>query len=123
MSTQANTTTRQNNTRARGTRSILLPTSREFDHRRWSATLGARREMRHGCRGRAYLFRILCAQAAAAKSEDELANVLPQRQAAIRDHISYVRAVALEAIPEAFDQSVKSRFMHNVQWILRVNCR
>lgn len=46
--------------------------------------------------------RILCAQVAAAKSEAEFAKILPELQAAIRDHVSYVRAVAVEAIPEAF---------------------
>ena len=44
----------------------------------------------------------LCAQAIAAKSQAELDLILPQLQAAIRDHIRYLRAVAVEAIPEAF---------------------
>ncbi len=53
---------------------------------------------------------LCCIAQAAAKSEEELANVLPQLQAAIRDHISYVRAIAVEAIPEAFgDESKKVR--------------
>jgi hypothetical protein len=46
--------------------------------------------------------RELCAQAVAAKTEAELGVVLPQLQAAIRDHIRRLRAVAVEAIPEAF---------------------
>ena len=48
------------------------------------------------------LVRKLCAQAVAAKTEAELHVVLPQLQAAIRDHIRYVRAIAVEVIPEAF---------------------
>ena len=46
--------------------------------------------------------RELCAQAVAAKTEAELRVVLPQLQAAIRDHIRYLRAIAVEVIPEAF---------------------
>ena len=46
--------------------------------------------------------RELCAQVAAAKTETELRVVLPQLQAAIHDHILYLRAIALEVIPEAF---------------------
>jgi hypothetical protein len=46
--------------------------------------------------------RELCAQAVAAKTETELLVVLPQLQAAIRDHIRYLRALAAEVIPEAF---------------------
>jgi hypothetical protein len=46
--------------------------------------------------------RELCAQAVAAKTEADLGIVLPQLQAAIRDHILYLRAIALDAIPEAF---------------------
>jgi hypothetical protein len=44
----------------------------------------------------------LCAQAIAAKNQAELEIILPQLQAAIRDHIRYLRAIAAEAIPEAF---------------------
>jgi hypothetical protein len=44
----------------------------------------------------------LCAQAIAAKSQAELDLILPKLQAAIRDHLRYVRAIAVEAIPEAF---------------------
>jgi hypothetical protein len=44
----------------------------------------------------------LCAQAIAAKSQAELDLILPKLQAAIQDHLRYVRAIAVEAIPEAF---------------------
>lgn len=46
--------------------------------------------------------RELCAQVAAAKTEAELRVILPQLQAAIQDHISYLRAIAVEVIPEIF---------------------
>lgn len=46
--------------------------------------------------------RDLCAQAAAAKSQADLDIILPQLQAAIGEHIRYVRAIAADAIPEAF---------------------
>jgi hypothetical protein len=46
--------------------------------------------------------RELCAQVAAAKSEAEVNVILPQLQAAIHDHIRYLRALAVEMIPEAF---------------------
>jgi hypothetical protein len=46
--------------------------------------------------------RQLCAQAIAAKSDAELEIILPQLRAAIRDHIRYMRAIALEVVPEAF---------------------
>jgi hypothetical protein len=46
--------------------------------------------------------RSLCDQAIAAKSQSQLDAILPELQAAIRDHIRYVRTVALETIPEAF---------------------
>ncbi len=52
--------------------------------------------------------RILCAQAVAAESEAEFRIVLPQLQIAIRDHISYLRAIAVEAIPEAFRNDANS---------------
>ncbi len=50
----------------------------------------------------------LCAQAIAAKSQAELDLILPKLQAAIRDHIRYVRAIALETIPEAFGKDSKA---------------
>jgi hypothetical protein len=46
--------------------------------------------------------RDLCAQVAAAKTEAEVNVILPQVQAAILDHIRYLRAIAVEAIPEEF---------------------
>jgi hypothetical protein len=49
--------------------------------------------------------RLLTDQAVAAKSHDELDTILPDLRAAIRDHIRYIRAVAVETIPEAFGKS------------------
>ena len=46
--------------------------------------------------------RVLCDQAIAAKTQAELDAVLPALKAAIRDHIRYLRAIAIEVIPEAF---------------------
>ena len=46
--------------------------------------------------------RLLCDRAIAAKSQAELDAILPELRAAIRDHIRYVRAVALETIPKVF---------------------
>jgi len=46
--------------------------------------------------------RALCFQVTAAKTAAEIRALLPQLQAAIHDHIEYLRAVAIEAIPEAF---------------------
>ena len=46
--------------------------------------------------------RELCFQVTAAKTEAEIGALLPQLQAAIHDHINYLRAVAIEVIPEAF---------------------
>jgi predicted DNA-binding transcriptional regulator YafY len=50
----------------------------------------------------------LCAQAIAAKSEPELRSILPQLRQAIRDHIRYCRALAVEVIPEAFGGDSKA---------------
>jgi hypothetical protein len=52
--------------------------------------------------------RELCAQAVAAKTEAEMRVVLPQLQAAISDQIRYVRAIAVEVIPEAFGNDGKA---------------
>ena len=52
--------------------------------------------------------RDLCAQAVAAKSEAELDAIMPELQAAIRDHIRYLRAIALETVPEAFRNQSKT---------------
>jgi hypothetical protein len=46
--------------------------------------------------------RLLCERAVAATTQTELDAILPDLRAAIRDHIRYVRAIALETIPEAF---------------------
>ncbi len=46
--------------------------------------------------------RILCDRAISAKTRAELDVILPELKAAIRDHIGYVRALAVETIPEAF---------------------
>lgn len=46
--------------------------------------------------------RLLCNEAIAARTQAELDSVLPELRAAIRDHIRYVRTIALETIPEAF---------------------
>ena len=46
--------------------------------------------------------RTLCFQVTAAKTDAEIRALLPQLQAAIHDHIDYLRAVAIEVIPEAF---------------------
>ena len=55
--------------------------------------------------------RILCDRAIATKTQVELDAVLPELQAAIRDHIRYVRAIALETIPEAFPSSERLRVL------------
>jgi len=44
----------------------------------------------------------LCFQVTAAKTDAEIRALLPQLQAAVHDHIDYLRAVATEVIPEAF---------------------
>jgi hypothetical protein len=46
--------------------------------------------------------RALCQQVAAAKTQAELDILLPALQAAIRDHISYLRILAMETIAEAY---------------------
>jgi len=46
--------------------------------------------------------RALCFQVTAAQTDAELRALLPQLQSAIHDHIDYLRAVAIEVIPEAF---------------------
>ena len=45
---------------------------------------------------------MLCDRAIASKTQVELDAVLPELKAAIRDHIRYLRAIAVEVIPEAF---------------------
>ena len=51
--------------------------------------------------------RLLTDRAIAAKSQEELAAILPELKAAIRDHIRYLRAIAVETVPEAFGMSSK----------------
>ena len=46
--------------------------------------------------------RLLTDRAIAANTETELETILPELKTAIGDHISYVRAVVVETIPEAF---------------------
>ncbi len=45
---------------------------------------------------------LLTDQAIAAKTESELDAIRPELKAAIRDHIRYLRAIAVETIPEVF---------------------
>jgi hypothetical protein len=49
--------------------------------------------------------RLLTDRAIAAKSQSELDAIVPELKAAIRDHIRYLRAIAVETIPEAFGKS------------------
>jgi hypothetical protein len=46
--------------------------------------------------------------AIAAKTQSELDAILPELKAAIRDHIRYLRAIAIETIPEAFGTRSKA---------------
>jgi hypothetical protein len=46
--------------------------------------------------------RLLTDQAIAAKTQSELDAILPELKAAIRDYIRYLRAIAIETVPEAF---------------------
>ena len=52
---------------------------------------------------------LLCDRAIFAKTRAELDAALPELQTAIRDHIRYVRAIALETIPEAFPSHERPR--------------
>ena len=52
--------------------------------------------------------RLMCERAIAAKTQAEIEAILPELKAAIRDHICYVRAVALETIPVAFGTQSKA---------------
>jgi len=45
---------------------------------------------------------LLTDQGIAAKTESELDAIRPELKAAIRDHIRYLRAIAVETIPEVF---------------------
>jgi hypothetical protein len=53
--------------------------------------------------------RLLCDRAIFAKTRAELDAALPELQAAIRDHIRYVRAIVLETNPEAFQSHERPR--------------
>jgi len=50
---------------------------------------------------------LLTDQAIAAKTESELDAIVPELKAAIRNHIRYLRAIAVETIPEAFGAQSK----------------
>jgi hypothetical protein len=52
--------------------------------------------------------RLLTDRAIAAKSQNELEAILPELKAAIRDHIRYVRAIAVETVPEVFGTESKT---------------
>jgi len=52
--------------------------------------------------------RLLTDRAIAAKSQNELEAILPELKAAIRDHIRYVRAIAVETVPEVFGAESKT---------------
>jgi hypothetical protein len=51
---------------------------------------------------------LLTDQAIAAKTQREVDAILPELNAAIRDHICYLRAIAVEIIPEAFSTENKA---------------
>ena len=51
---------------------------------------------------------LLTDRAIAAKSQSELDAILPELKAAIRDHIRYLRAIAVETVPEAFGTQRKT---------------
>jgi hypothetical protein len=52
--------------------------------------------------------RLLTDRAIAAKNQTELDAILPELKAAIRDHIRYLRAIAVETVPEAFGTQRKA---------------
>ena len=52
--------------------------------------------------------RLLTDRAIAAKSQNEMEAILPELKAAIRDHIRYVRAIAVETVPEVFGTESKT---------------
>jgi hypothetical protein len=51
--------------------------------------------------------RLLTDRAIAAKTQSELDAILPELKAAIRDHIRYLRAIAVETVPEVFGTDSK----------------
>jgi hypothetical protein len=52
--------------------------------------------------------RLLTDRAIAAKSQSDLDAIVPELKAAIRDHIRYLRAIAVETIPEVFGTQIKT---------------
>jgi|KBSMisStaDraftv2_1062788.scaffolds.fasta_scaffold156481_3 hypothetical protein len=52
--------------------------------------------------------RLLTDRAITARTQSELDAIVPELKTAIRDHIRYVRAIALETLPEAFGSQDKS---------------
>jgi hypothetical protein len=52
--------------------------------------------------------RLLTDRAIAAKTQCELDAILPELKAAITDHIRYLRAIAVETVPEAFGTRSKT---------------
>ena len=52
--------------------------------------------------------RLLTDQAIAARTQREVDAILPELNAALRDHIRYLRAIAVEIIPEAFGTESKA---------------
>jgi hypothetical protein len=51
--------------------------------------------------------RLLTDQAIAAKTQDELDAILPELKAAIRDHIRYLRAIAVRQFPRRSEHGAK----------------
>lgn len=52
--------------------------------------------------------RLLTDRAIAARTQNELDAILPELKTAIRDHIRFVRSIALKTLPEAFRTEDKS---------------
>ena len=52
--------------------------------------------------------RLLTDRAIAAKTQSELDAILPELKASIRDHIRYLRAIAVETVPVAFGRQRKT---------------
>jgi hypothetical protein len=52
--------------------------------------------------------RLLTDRAITAKTQNELDAILPELKAAIRDHIRYLRAIAVETVPEVFGTQRKT---------------
>jgi hypothetical protein len=52
--------------------------------------------------------RLLTDRAIAAKTQSQLDAILPELKAAIRDHVRYLRVIAVETIPEAFGRDTNA---------------